>query len=207
MNAPIGISDGQLLQYQRREYLFREGTQMQGIYILHAGKVKIMRRGKYSKPHIVRLKKAGDWLGLDDLKNIRYNASAIALEPVFASFISKDEMLRLLERNFNFSIDILRSMCEDIKCAEKRMHRLASKKARERVAEMLLELENLFGQDPESYLNVRLTLQELADFAGVTSETMSRLMNDWRRMHLLDRNDKRIRLLEPIQLQQIAGLL
>ncbi len=58
------------------------------------------------------------------------------------------------------------------------MRNLAHMAVKGRVANALLQLQQKFGDSPEGHINILLSRQDLASYAGTTYETVFRIMNE-----------------------------
>lgn len=87
---------------------------------------------------------------------------------------------------------------------------LGRKTASEKVASALVELSRLFnrsGVPARLSFHLRLTRADLADWLGLTVETVSRCLNRFKREGLIDFNHpKTMRVLDPERLEAAAGL-
>jgi CRP-like cAMP-binding protein len=185
--------------------LYRQGSQMQGIYIIQSGKVKLKIACQQQRPCITYIKHKGDWLGIEDLGSNEYHATAITMEKVVATFIPKNVMYRLLKYNYHFSLDAIRCICKDLNKVETRFQAMARKRAKERFAQILLDFEEQFGYNSDAYLDIKLSMKDIAELTCITNETASRLISEFKQNRIIDLKNGRIRLLEPTLLQQIAG--
>ncbi len=195
-----------ILEFRKNDILFKEGEDVTGVFCLYSGKVKLVKRGFDQKVHIIRLAKSGDLLGLSSIDNARYEKSAVAIDFVTACFIPKNDLLDLLRRNSHFPLKIMKIICQEIEKTEQRLSELVRKTARERLADMLLNLKIMFGTDDNRYLNILLSRKDLADFIGTTNETCSRLMNDFQRKQLIHIESRKIQLLDLEKLKQVARI-
>jgi CRP/FNR family transcriptional regulator len=193
------------VQVRPNAALYRQGSPMEGIYIIQSGKVKVKIACKQQRPCITYIKHAGDWLGIEDLDATEYHATAIAMDHVVATFIPKDVMHRLLKFNPHFSLHAIRRICNDIDKVESRIQTMTNRRAKERFAQTLLEFEKQFGYDRDAFLDIKLSMKDIAELTGVTNETVSRLISEFKQNRIIDLKNGRIRLLEPTTLQQIAG--
>lgn len=88
------------------------------------------------------------------------------------------------------------------------MVKLAQKPVRERLAETLLILREVYGTengDP-SPLNVTLSREELASFVGTATETLVRALADLKKERLIVTDKKKIQILDVPGLARTANL-
>jgi len=72
---------------------------------------------------------------------------------------------------------------------------LAHMPVKGRVAQALISLKNQFGTNPEGHIDVELTRQDLASYAGATYETVFRVVNELIQEKLINTNGKKISII------------
>jgi CRP/FNR family transcriptional regulator len=85
------------------------------------------------------------------------------------------------------------------------MRNLAHMEVKGRVAETLLLLKKRFGQNRDGFLNITLTRQDMASFAGTTYETVFRVMSDLVADKLIKVSGKKTGILKEAQLLALVG--
>ena len=83
---------------------------------------------------------------------------------------------------------------------------IAQKTVRERLAEILLLLVHDFGLDNESFLNISLTREELANIVGTATESVIRLLSEFKSDKLLELNGRKIKILNKKGLEKISNV-
>lgn len=204
---PTIILDGrQLYRFEKDAILFREHETANGVFCLGAGRAKLIKRGHDGRDHIVRLAKPGDVLGITLFTNPTYTTSAVALDEVQACYISKANFLQIFASHPRFALNLMRSVARDIGEVERRIAGVCQKTARQRVAEILLLLFNRYGIDQYQYLDIPLSLKDLASFSCTSCATLSRLLSDFKKRNLIRVKHHKIKLLQLDRLIQIAKM-
>ena len=167
------------IHLKKGELLFREGDEVPGMYFIYSGTVKVHKQWGQEKELILRFARKGDIVGHRGLggDNI-YPVSGTALEPVTACFIDMAFFLATLKVNHDFMMQLMLFYAQELKESERNMRNLAHMPVKGRVANALLHLQQKFGVTPEGHLNMVLSRQDLASFAGTTYETVFRIMNE-----------------------------
>jgi len=93
-----------------------------------------------------------------------------------------------------------------MRAAETRLASLAQKSVPQRLAEILLYLRELFGEDETGALKATMTRRELAELVGTAPETVIRLLSDFHRRKLISTDHRHIRILDPAGLAYLADL-
>ncbi|MFA7446665.1 MAG: Crp/Fnr family transcriptional regulator, partial [Flavobacteriaceae bacterium] len=157
---------------KKGENLFEEGQNVNGVFCIKSGVCKIAKLSDNGKSHIVKLISKGELLGQRSLINEEsLNLTATALEDMDVCFIPKTEIMSFFHTNSNFSMEVLRTICEDLKEADNDLVNMAQKSVRERLAYTLLYLADKFGTDNEKMLNVQLSREELSGLVGTAVES------------------------------------
>jgi CRP-like cAMP-binding protein len=164
-------------QIDRGEQLFHEGEAPAGIWMLCAGKVKIMRQAPDGKPLITRVILPGDIFGQRAyFAGQPYQASAEAMEPSVLSFLERDLVDRLVKKYGDFAAFMLRRLAVDLDRAESMATNMAYRGARDRVLDVLYDIHlksQLVGDEAWQF---SIRRQDLAELAGLTVETIVRVL-------------------------------
>lgn len=81
---------------------------------------------------------------------------------------------------------------EELQVSERKMRNLAHMSVKGRVAQALLTLKEKFGVTSEGFIDIVLSRQDLASFAGTTYETVFRIMNELTQENILTVSGKNI---------------
>ena len=166
-------------QLKKGETLFSEGDKVTGRYFVFSGKVKGHKKWG-DKELIVRFANQGAIVGHRGLgTSLVYPVSATAIEPVTVCFIDLDFFLATLKVNHDFMYQLMMFFADELQVSERKMRNLAHMSVKGRVAQALLTLRDRFGVTNEGYIDINLSRQDLASFAGTTYETVFRIMNEF----------------------------
>jgi CRP/FNR family transcriptional regulator len=185
--------------YKKGQVVFEAGAQPRGLFCLHRGKAKVYKTGDEGRDKIVRLVKGGDVLGYRSLVSGEpYNCSAAALEESVVCFIPQQTFFEMLRNHGGFSMRIIQLLSCELRQAEEQILNLAQKPVRERLAEAILILKEVYGTEngDSSTLNVTLSRDELASMVGTATETLVRTLSDLKRESLIATDKKKIRILD-----------
>lgn len=184
-----------------------EGSRPNGVYCLHHGKTKVYRLGSEGKEQIIRFAKDGDLIGYRSLlSGENLSASISALEDTHACFIPKTALFKLIEKNPRFSLNMMKMTCHELGEAGKLITNLAQKTVRERLAEVLLIIDKTFGQDEEGNLDVSLTREEIANMVGTATESVIRLLSEFKDDGLISIKGRKIMLNDRNALVKIGNV-
>ena len=190
---------------KKGEPIFEEGESTNGIYCVKDGVCKLSKLSANGKDQIVKLVKPGELLGQRSMiSDEPANLSAVALEDMQVCFIPKSEILQFFNENNQFSMNVMKTICGDLKEADDHMVSLAQKNVKERLAETLLYLEDNFGKNEDGTLHIQLSREELAGMIGTATESCIRLLSEFNKSGLIELVGKKIAILDRNKLKRIS---
>jgi CRP-like cAMP-binding protein len=130
--------------------------------------------------------------------------SAIALEDMEICFIPKSEVIQFFNKNNQFSMNVMKTICGDLKEADDMMVGMAQKSVKARLAFTLLNLEETFGTNDDHSLKIQLSRDELASIIGTATESCIRLLSDFNKLGFISLKGKAISILDKNKLKKIA---
>jgi CRP-like cAMP-binding protein len=190
---------------KKGENIFEEGENVNGIFCIKDGVCKLTKLSPNGKDHIVKLVSKGELLGQRSMiSDEPANLSAVALEDMQVCFIPKSEILGFFDKNNQFSLNVMKSICGDLRSADDNMVNMAQKSVKERLAETLIYLHETFGTNADKTLKVQLSREELASMIGTATESCIRLLSDFNKLGLIELVGKKIVLKDINKLKKIA---
>jgi len=132
------------------------------------------------------------------------NLSAVALDDMQVCFIPKAEMMNFFDHNNQFSMNVMKAICNDLKESDDHMVAMAQKNVKERLAETLLYLDETFGKNADGSLHIQLSRDELAGMIGTATESCIRLLSEFNKLGLIELVGKKIVLKDPAKLKKMA---
>ncbi|MGB3180190.1 MAG: Crp/Fnr family transcriptional regulator [Cyclobacteriaceae bacterium] len=194
--------------YKKGQVLLYEGTRPLGVFCINRGKVKIYKLGSDGKEQIVRIAKEGDILGYKAMiSEETYPVTAETLEPCTICFLPKSEFLSLLSENQEFNQKLLKAVCHELGVMADSLTNLAQKSVRERLALTLLMLKDTYGIDGQKEeVEINLTREDLANIVGTATETLIRLLHDFKEENLITSKGRKITVTDPKGLVRVARI-
>ncbi|WP_306352240.1 Crp/Fnr family transcriptional regulator [Flavobacterium sp. '19STA2R22 D10 B1'] len=190
---------------KKGEVIFDEGENVNGIYCIKEGICKLTKLSPNGKDQIVKLITKGELLGQRAMISEEpVNLSAVALEDMEVCFIPQQEVMGLFDQNNQFSMNIMKSVCHDLKEADDIMVNMAQKNVKSRLAQTLLYLHTDFGVNPDLTLKVQLSREELASMIGTATESCIRLLSEFNKGGLIALIGKKIILKDIPKLKKVA---
>ena len=153
----------------------------------------------------LKLVKKGELLGQRSMiSDEPVNLTAVALEDMQVCFIPKSDVMNLFTDNNKFSLNVMRSVCGDLREADDHMVSMAQKNVKERLAETLLYLEEHFGTHLDGSLHIQLSREELAGMIGTATESCIRLLSEFNKAGYVELTGKKITILDKAKLKRIS---
>lgn len=195
----------QQLHFPARQTLFMQGDTADCVYSITCGMARLYRLLPDGRRQIVGFAIPGDFLGL--AMNDRFGFSADAVEPLnvcrfvrtsYANLV--DSKPHLLRRLHEFST-------HELTLAQDQMTLLGRRTAEEKIVAFLLSMRERWAKLTKPSVTVRLPMsrQDIADFLGLTIETVSRTITKLGRDRMILVVPDGVRLLNLEALEQIAG--
>jgi CRP/FNR family transcriptional regulator len=96
-------------------------------------------------------------------------------------------------------------LSNDLKSAENQMASLSQKSVRERVADTLLMLRTFYGVENDGKtLKSNLSREDLANIVGTATESLIRMLSEFKNEGLIDLNNKKITIVNLEKLKKVA---
>jgi CRP/FNR family transcriptional regulator len=194
--------------YPKGSVMLVEGHGARGVYVLCSGRVKLSITSAEGKALIVRIARPGDLLGIHaTLAGHPYEATAETLAPSQVDFISRKDLLILLERQKSSGLGLAMAISKDFtEFVEHARVLLLSVSAAEKLARLLLRLGDEFGELTSTGVRVRtmLTHEEIAQMIAASRETVTRVLSEFRRKHIISLTDHGILVRNRKGLESVA---
>jgi CRP-like cAMP-binding protein len=193
--------------YKRGSIIYREGQRMKGFYCLQSGVIKIYKTGFDGKEQIIRFAKSGDIIGYRSvISNEPACTTTEVLNECVVCHIPAELLIGLIKSNGNFAVELMKLTCKELGEANAYLTDIAQKTVKERLAEVLLHLHMEFATDREGVLNIALTREELSNVVGTATESIIRLLSEFKSEGLITLNGRKIKILNMSGLKNIANI-
>jgi CRP/FNR family transcriptional regulator, polysaccharide utilization system transcription regulator len=193
--------------YKRGDILYQEGNRISGFFCVNSGIIKVFKTGFDGKEQIIRFAKKGDIIAYRSvLSNELACTSAKVIEDCQVCFIPSEILISFIKTNPSYALELLKLACHELGEANSFITDIAQKTVRERLAEVLLFLVNDFGLDNENFLNISLTREELANIVGTATESVIRLLSEFKSDKLVELNGRKIKILNTKGLEKISNV-
>ncbi len=193
--------------YERASVIYEEGNRIKGFYCVQKGIVKIYKTGIDGKEQIIRFAKPGDVIGYRSVvSNEPACTTTEVLEESVLCHIPADILIKLLQSNGKFAMELMKLTCKELGEANSYITDIAQKTVKERLAEILILLDEEFGVDSMGVLKISLTREELSNIVGTATESIIRLLSEFKNRAYLELNGRKIKILDKPGLKYIANI-
>lgn len=189
---------------KKGDIIFYEGDIIEGMRFIQEGKIKVFKTGINSREQIVRLSKTGDILGHRGWERNKMPVSASAIENSTICFVNNNDFSNALKHNAKLTYDLMLFYANELYFSEVKARNLAQMSVTELVADALLYIHQVYGEDSEGFLDVRLSRQEIADLSGTTKEQVSKFLSEFNEDGIIITNKKAIKILSANRLREIS---
>jgi CRP-like cAMP-binding protein len=194
--------------YKRGDILYNEGNRISGFFCINSGIIKVFKTGVDGKEQIIRFARKGEIIAYRSvLSNESACTSAKVIEDCQVCFIPSELLIQFVKTNPAFSFEIVKLTCHELAEANSYITDIAQKTVRERVAEVLIQLVKDFGLDEQKFLRISLTREELANIVGTATESVIRLLSEFKSDKLIELSGRKIRILDLKGLEKISNVI
>lgn len=195
-------------KYPKGSLICREGEPLENLLLINRGKVKIYRNSADGKEQILYILAEGDFFGERNLllkrKLGEYNAET--MEDTLICMITRQDCHRLLMRHPAISLKIMEELCERIDKLENLLSSISPRETGNRISLMLLEFRQKYGKaqpDGTIIIDLPLNREEMANYIGLTRETVSRKLNALKEAGIIDLiGNKKLRIIDEKALEK-----
>jgi CRP/FNR family transcriptional regulator len=188
--------------YKKNQPLFIDGSFPRGVYCLNKGKVKVFTRGDEGKEQIIHIAREGEVIGFRSMfSGDPYTMSAETLEESNICFIAKDDFLNMVESNPVLRNGVMKELSKELSDRALALTNMAQKSVRERLAFSLVMLNDIYKEE-----EINLSREDMANFVGTATETLIRLLKEFKEDGLIEIHVRKLAILDKVGLRKIAGL-
>lgn len=193
-------------EFKKGELIFREGDEINGLYFIQSGVIKLEMNGETERPFILRLIGAGQTMGHRFLSYTGLQPySASAVEDSRVCFIELGFFKNLMQKNELLQEEVRKIFLREIRTTEVKLLQIAQQTVREKVAGILVHLAETYNYKQVGMgIRVHVDRQEMADLAGTTKEQVSRILADFDQEQLIRFRAKHFKYIAVDKLRQIS---
>lgn len=203
---PLGLDHIDIEQFEgiikqrkplhKNEYLFRPGDPMQQVYTVRSGALKLYFLDLEGNERISDFYLPGELIGLDAIGADYYRGYARALDTTTVCTIPLHQLEELAGRFPHIRQRLLNLLSRQIHYSHQYLNH-SRENAEQRLAAFLLDLSARYskcGRSATSY-SLPMSRGEIANYLGLTGETISRLLSRYRQQGLIELQGREVQLL------------
>ncbi len=168
------LAGGTVRTFENKEHIFREGDAASHVYKVEVGHVCIYKMLSDGRRQVIDFAYAGDLVGLGALGEHASNAQATIRTRVRCIPIAS--LHQIVRDDARLGLKLYEAVSRELRAAREHLFTVSQRTATERVAAFLLALSRRNERNEEDPLEfvLPMTRMDIADFLGLTIETVSR---------------------------------
>jgi CRP/FNR family transcriptional regulator, nitrogen oxide reductase regulator len=192
--------------FARHETLFMQGQEVRNLILLQSGIVKHTQVSPDGDEALLRISSAGDIVCVQGLSSIRcHTCSGRATVECRALVWEQDQMQNYLALYPCLGINMTRILAAQLNELEERFCEVATERLTRRLALLLLRLSKQMGKQPGSGNRILLSREEIAQMAGATVFSISRMLSQWSDQGLILTGREAVIVCDPERLELMNG--
>lgn len=201
LNLKDLCKDKKIKLFKKKAEIFAEGDTPNAVFFVQSGEVKVYKSHPDGKELITNLYKSNDFFGFEPiLENKEYGESAVALQDAEIIAIPRVDFLTLLYSQPDVSAGFISLLCKKVSEKEKQLLHLAYNSVRQRTAEALLKTSQLKDQKEK----LSISREDLAKMVGTATESVIRVLSEFKDEGLIDIESSKISILQPAKLEKVV---
>lgn len=187
--------------------IFNQGDRGVRAHAVIEGGVRITQSGSDGTQVVIRFIQPGEMFGTVALfTDGRYPADAVTVDATVEASWSEAQLRTLMAGQPQIAINVIRIIGERLRDVQERVRELSTQRVEQRVAHAVLRLARQAGHSTTDGMAIAFPLRrkDLAEIAGTTLHTASRILTGWEKAGLLITQNQRLTIRQPFKLLRIA---
>jgi CRP-like cAMP-binding protein len=200
LNLKDLCKDRKIKRFKKKAEVFSEGETPLYLFYIVSGTIKEYKSHPDGKELITNIYNENEFFGFEPLlENSAYTESAIAMEDAELIVIPRVDFLTLIHAHPDISSTFISLLCKKVAEKEDQLLHLAYNSVRQRTAEALLKIWRV--KKSKEVINV--SREDLAKLVGTASESVIRVLSDFREEGLIDIVSGKIMVKHPDKLEKV----
>jgi len=181
------LKPAKIIDVSPGEYLFNQNNSTKGIFVIKAGRIKLIRNTVDGNPVIIHIAHAPDSLAEASLFSDRYHCHARSDVRSQAFLYDKEQILTYLSTDTALSLDFIEILTKQIQKLRLMIELRGIRSPRERFMQYLKITVN-----SELFLQIESTYKDLAITLGMTHEALYRVLGQLEKENVITRHENKI---------------
>jgi CRP/FNR family transcriptional regulator len=193
--------------FQKSDYIFRQGDLFSKVYAVKAGTLKSVRLDDNGNEHVIGFHLQGELIGLDGIYLERYSSSTIALDSAVLCELNYEDLAELCTTIPALQRQLLRLLSRDIYESNVERAESADQTALQKLGGFLHNLSTRYemrGYSSTAF-SLAMSRQDIANHLGLTPETVSRLLKQFKEDGTLEITNRHLRISNPSSLRDVLA--
>lgn len=189
--------------FRKGDNLTKQGAFASYVLFIISGLAKQYIEGDNSRNYNLRIIQPGEFVGLSAVftKNT-FNYSSVALTDCQVFLVEKDAIAKVIKQNGLFGFTMITRYCEQNSNLFDTLRTVIYKQMNGRIAETLLYIDGFKNENPNIFQ--LLSRKDIADFAGISTESTVKLLKSFEKDGLIELNEKDIQVVNQNGLLEIS---
>jgi CRP-like cAMP-binding protein len=184
-------------RFGSKDIIFTPGDPDDQLYFLLSGTVRLYKfYGDYKEATTALLKDGGVFGKLSLVEGRWQDVFAEAVTESRVAGIQKTSLERVIKSDPEFALRLFSSLSERLRQSDEVIESLLHREVSTRLATLLMNLSDRFGEEDGTLIGVRLTHQDLANMIASTREAVSKVMSEFQREGVIETRSRRIAVLD-----------
>ncbi|WP_256004610.1 MULTISPECIES: response regulator [Pedobacter] len=195
------ISGRKIRHIKKKQVIYYEDDTANGIYLVVSGNVKTVKIAEDGRELLTGMYGPDEYFGVAALlASDTYRDTAEATEDTSICLLPRAHLEELFVKFPDVASQFIRLLASNVLNKEEQLLQLAYHSVRKRMSEALLRLVKPGAQEPPA---ISISRDNLAAMAGMATETVSRILSDFKEEGLIERKAGSIVILNR---QKLAGM-
>ncbi|WP_170864412.1 Crp/Fnr family transcriptional regulator [Fodinibius roseus] len=194
--------------YSKGETIYRQGDSSTMLRVVVAGNVKLVSHTLEGEGVLLDMLQPGDFFGNPTAGSQDvYNETAETQTPACILSIRLSDFREVMNRYSSVAMVVLDITTDRLNESRQRIQHLSTLPVTKRIAHILVTLAHKFGEEDRRGLLIQLPLsrKDLADMAGTSAETTSRVMSQFQEDDLITSGRQWVAIKDKPELLRISA--
>ena len=184
--------------YRKNDVIFHQDEPGNALFIVTSGLVKISLMDKNGREAILKMVYANDFFGeMSLLDGYFRSATVTAVEACQAILLARDDFISLIKEHPELILSMLLTLSRRIRKTDEKIASLSFFDAPGKVAGSLLDITRNHTPDAATGLvTLAVSRQNMADIAGISRETLTRVLHDFQSKSYIRLHKRKITILD-----------